>query len=288
MEADSCKLSNLIKFCEGKGIRLFQSSKEMRTIYKKGDKGEKIGSGTLGQCFRVSGDTTDYVIKICQGENIYAHIYDEIKHLEKVQDIPGTQKLVGAYLEKTLIMTEYAGEPLDQYINKHNLGLDKLESIILQLAKITEQMISRGLAHNDIKADNICIITKEDDVKVTLIDFGLGTKLGEKVYKSSIPLEKIRQLFWMAPEVVRGGKVSENSDIYSLAKLFNFIKGENKLPAHIKRWIADAENEDPDMRPTLERLISRITKNQNTNEKVPSLKRKQEPEKDTPSKKICK
>lgn len=85
-------------------------------------------------------------------------------------------------------------------------------------------MHRRGILHRDIKLDNILIMEKEplSEIQVCIADLGLAcrtTDLIELTLKCGTP-------GYVGPEVLRGQKFSEKSDIFSLGCLFyNLITG---------------------------------------------------------------
>jgi serine/threonine protein kinase len=75
---------------------------------------------------------------------------------------------------------------------------------------------SQGVIHRDIKGDNI-LTTKDGEIK--LADFGVSVILEQSANNlghESKSFSFAGTPFWMAPEVIQGGKVTAASDIWSL------------------------------------------------------------------------
>lgn len=97
--------------------------------------------------------------------------------------------------------------------------------VLWQLGRTLNFMAERGIAHNDIKVDNVCVRISPANEKpvATLIDFGLATKYGTKTFKYPF-MKKYWKLFqWMAPELLAGKTCSIESDVYSFGKLLYFL-----------------------------------------------------------------
>lgn len=131
--------------------------------------------------------------------------------------------------------------------------------VLRQLARTLNLMEERGIAHNDIKVDNVCVgfSPTNDEPEATLIDFGLATKYGTKTFKYPF-MKKYRNLFqWMAPELLAGKTCSIASDVYSMGKLLYFLHREFSmpLPPKVMKWTRAASGQDPTKRPKVELLL---------------------------------
>ncbi|MCE8162864.1 MAG: protein kinase [Candidatus Moeniiplasma glomeromycotorum] len=118
--------------------------------------------------------------------------------------------------QELLIIMDYAENgTLTKFINdnknkEHNweLNVKLIEQIVKGLAYIHHE----GIIHRDLKSMNI-LLTKNNDVKIA--DFGLSKT---KIISSSNSRHSgvIGTLRWMASELLKDGKYSEQSDIYAL------------------------------------------------------------------------
>jgi serine/threonine protein kinase len=120
-----------------------------------------------------------------------------------------------------------SGLTLDEYL-KNIRKKDKLKAVqklSLALWPLFNQLEKAGIAHCDIKPQNIILEEINTELQAKLIDFGLSIRL---------PFEQSRktifQLSYSAPELVlnRLNCVDFSSDIYSLGLIFyRFLTDEN-------------------------------------------------------------
>jgi predicted ATPase len=125
------------------------------------------------------------------------------------------------------IATEFVdGETLRQRIKRGPVEISQVLDLASQVASALAAAHSAGVAHRDIKPDNIMI---RGDGFVKVLDFGLA-KLGEKATEeqnvnldaATKPLEVtspglvIGTLKYMSPEQARGLEVDARTDIWSL------------------------------------------------------------------------
>ena len=70
------------------------------------------------------------------------------------------------------------GLPLDEYIEEHGtMTEEEAGKFLLMLIKAIHSLHSKGIAHRDIKPQNILIT---DDKKLKLIDFNISKKMKER------------------------------------------------------------------------------------------------------------
>lgn len=78
-------------------------------------------------------------------------------------------------------MLDYlAGGDLFQYLDKRDFKIseDRARSIAHQIASALYYLHSYGIAHRDIKLENILMSETSDDSELKLVDFGLSKILG--------------------------------------------------------------------------------------------------------------
>ena len=92
--------------------------------------------------------------------------------------------------------------------------------IALQIAIAVQYIHSRQILHCDLKSANVLI---DNNYNIKLIDFGLSYFMAEA------PKGYIGTARWMAPEILKGGKYSVSSDIFSYGMILMELITE-KIP----------------------------------------------------------
>lgn len=125
-----------------------------------------------------------------------------------------------------LILEYVEGDPMDEYILKKSgpLPAAQLINVFSQILDAFGYAHDQQIVHRDIKPSNI-VITK--DQKVKILDFGIAKLLdgsGNNLTKTGTAIGTV---LYMSPEQVKGGKVDQRSDIYSLGvTLFQLATGK--------------------------------------------------------------
>lgn len=159
-------------------------------------------------------------------------------------------------------------------------------SIALQMTKSVNYLHSISILHRDIKSLNFLMEKAVDGYLVKISDFGLA-KIRQETSRQTTDSDRQRvaagTLQWKAPELLKFGKPSKASDVYSLGIVFwelatecvpyeeldeatisqGVKTGERlKIPDDVPRdytlIISSAWNQEPDERPTTEQLIQQI------------------------------
>ncbi|SDE09874.1 serine/threonine-protein kinase [Kordiimonas lacus] len=220
--------------------------------------GETVGKGAYGTVYRAEDTLLDRSVAIkllnksvSDGADPKASLV-EAKTLAKLNH-PNIVTLyeISEHDGHTVMVMEYLdGEPLKDYLARTSPSFDDRLALVRQLADALRASHSLGIVHADIKPGNI--IMRSGGVPV-LVDFGLAKtaptandmetltrgSLGQSLILGTLP--------YMAPEVMKGGKPDEVSDIFSFgALLYEVLTGERAFKAG-----SDAEivhlilNEDP-------------------------------------------
>ena len=145
---------------------------------------------------------------------------------------------IGSYQGHFFISYELMkGSTLKEVLDKRGY-LTKSEAIkvILQVLEATSYIHQRKVLHNDIKPENLFMLY---DGNIKLLDFGIATHFGEKASKTNASIS------YAAPEVLRNGFYSVQSDIYSIGVvLFELLTGRVPFIGNTTAVIESHVNED--------------------------------------------
>ncbi|WP_235526504.1 hybrid sensor histidine kinase/response regulator [Nostoc piscinale] len=128
-----------------------------------------------------------------------------------------------------LILEDFPGETLHDFINTHNLELTKILQIAIQLASTLAQLHQNNIIHKDIQPHNILIDPNTNKIKI--IDFSIASRLqSENPTTNHINLLE-GSLAYLSPE--QTGRMNRlidyRTDFYSLGvTLYQMLVG--KLP----------------------------------------------------------
>jgi predicted ATPase/serine/threonine protein kinase len=132
------------------------------------------------------------------------------------------------------IATEYVkGETLDRRLSKTRMAPEEALEVAIQVASALAEAHDAGILHRDIKPANIML---RPDGNVKVIDFGIAKLVerqsssgGDGPFLTMVDTEPGMILgtpHYMSPEQIRGSKLDEQSDIFSLGVvLYEMISG---------------------------------------------------------------
>jgi serine/threonine-protein kinase len=185
-------------------------------------------------------------------------------------DIMECRRKSDGKMQGFMLMEFIDGENLRAHVEAHNLSLSRrlelCEQICAGLNYIHRHRLKDGryhsIVHRDIKPENI-LITRDGRVKI--VDFGLSVE--EKAFSFLRSKSRAGTPRYMSPEQIRGKRVDERSDIYSLGLCMYEIftgqfpyEGKNRkeiMKMHITRKIKpeDPSRVNPKIPPSLSRVI---------------------------------
>lgn len=144
-----------------------------------------------------------------------------------------------------IAMRHVEGTDLAQLLRDEGaLEPQRAVALVGQLAAALDAAHGRGLVHRDIKPSNALV----DGDHVYLSDFGLSQEAAESSAQGDGVVGTVR---YMAPEVIRSGEATPQSDVYSLGcVLFECLTGEPPFPAASDSAVIYGHLESPPPRPS--------------------------------------
>jgi len=176
--------------------------------------GEKLGEGSYGQvetCKSVY-DGEEYAVKIIEknpGSFQRSKLLKEIEIYHMCRGQRNIIQLLEFFEEEDkfyLVFEKLNGGPLLRHIQRRKFLTEcEASTIVRNLAEAIEFLHSRGIAHRDIKPDNVLCLSSSQTEEVKLCDFDLCSDPAYS-YVSSLTTPSLRtpvgSLEYMAPEVV--------------------------------------------------------------------------------------
>ncbi|MEU0448539.1 serine/threonine-protein kinase [Streptomyces tendae] len=132
---------------------------------------------------------------------------------------PGVPQVYDAVLDESyeqlfLVMELVDGVPLTAYVHPdHPLPVSWAVAVAAQVATVLSYAHDVPVVHRDLKPGNI-LVARDGTVKV--LDFGIAAILQTNVTKLTATGSPIGTHQYMAPEQVRGARVTPRTDLYAL------------------------------------------------------------------------
>ena len=127
------------------------------------------------------------------------------------------------------IMELLEGQTLKAYFKERGaLAPEEAIAILRRIARALDAAHKAGIAHRDLKPDNVFLVFDEDGVFPKLLDFGVAKLLDDSVtlHETGTGTPMGTPLY-MSPEQWRGKNVDHRSDIFSLGVMaFELLAGE--------------------------------------------------------------
>lgn len=200
-------------------------------VNKIDDESNLIGVGGFAKVYKIPG--TNNVIKKLKEEfkgnpSIVSRFKNEYVLITK--DLSGVDGIIEAYDydEGNVSYTmEYCDMDLKKYINSGHSSLSEQDKValILDILGIMDEVHKKKVLHRDLSPKNIFI----KNSKPIIADFGLGKAI-DSSGRTYVTVDTSYQgtLEYCDPRQFQGlGFADEQSDIYSLGKIINFIMKNN-------------------------------------------------------------
>jgi len=200
---------------------------------------EKLGVGATAVVYKAINIKTKNLVAL---KLIHKHILNEdiIKErveneieINKLLSHPNIVKLIDYNLDDNppYIAFEYVeGKSLDKILKeKKKLSIYETMNIFMQLLEALDYAHQKGIVHRDLKPENILLKLTNDNLETATIkiaDFGISKIINKTL---NITQDFVGTPWYMSPEQIKGQKVDQRSDIYSLGIIiFQLLTG--KLP----------------------------------------------------------
>lgn len=230
--------SSIYELCDGWTLgRLIEEEKKINRLKDTNDENvsslefvkeievKPLGKGGFAQAFIITCDKKQYVLKKLYRLKNYSNITKEdalqegLRELEILKKVKGklwAVQLLAAQWNKDdfYLLFEYVpGITLQQYLREYsnkytdgtlsNVNKHKKHEILNHIVDAIEHLHTLGIAHADIKPDNIFIPNEDTGRQPFLLDFGISTSLKTKssiknyrnLFKTSINLSRYPELY---------------------------------------------------------------------------------------------
>ena len=184
--------------------------------------GEVLGEGSYGvvQTCKSVFSGVEYAVKIIEkkpGTFLRRKLLKEIEIYHMCRGHKNIIQLIEFFEEDDkfyLVFEKLCGGPLLEHIQRKKfLTEDEASSIVRNLAQALSFLHSRGIAHRDVKPDNVLCASLEDTENVKLCDFDLCSDPAYTLTTPSLSTP-VGSLEYMAPEVVNTFIDDDDDDEY--------------------------------------------------------------------------
>ena len=187
-------------------------------------------SGSTGQVFKISGEQ-EYALKIVQCGNSESKYQKALYELHVMDDLKGESRIVQLCDYEivdtegniTVYLLEKFHISLKEYLQNRTLYTEDLIRLIIGVCDSLLVCKKNNVLHLDVQPDNIYV---DDSASVKLGDFSHSLRTSDLPENHSAR----GTMAFMAPEVFRDGKCSEQSDLYSVGLLLYMLFNHMELP----------------------------------------------------------
>ncbi|MDZ7963113.1 MAG: AAA family ATPase [Aulosira sp. DedQUE10] len=171
-------------------------------------------------------DQTPVVMKVVNKD--YPSLADiaRLKHEYDITQMINLPGIVKSYCLKNhngrlvLILEDFGGESLHQFIQSKTLKINEFLTIAIKLTEILNELHKNRIIHQDIKPQNIIINSQTGEVKIT--DFAIASRLTIEAQFICNPDHLEGTLAYMSPEQTgrMNRSIDYRTDFYSLGITF--------------------------------------------------------------------
>lgn len=204
----------------------------------------EIAQGGMGVVYEAWDSKLERRIAIkCAKTGFRKHLLPEVRHASEISH-PNVCRIFEIHTTRTaagevdFVTMEYLdGETLTERIHRGPVPEAEALSIARQLCAGLGAAHSQGVIHGDLKSSNV-ILTRSSDGKTraALTDFGLA-RARETVQPSAQSGPRGGTPDYMAPELWKGEKATQASDVYALGVLLReLVTGSRTAAPASKKW----------------------------------------------------
>lgn len=217
-----------------------------------------IGRGGMGVVYKATDMNLEKTVALKMIDPFYARNESFLKRFR-------TEAIALAKLENKNIVSVYALRETDnglfmvmEYVDaktvsewlkeKGVLSIDETIKIVRQLLNAINHAHKVGVIHRDIKPNNILLC---EDGTVKVMDFGLAKLIQEHGEQSTVT-KTAGTLYYMSPEQIKGSKIDNRSDIYSIGMtIYEMLTGRTPFDKgageyNIQKQIIEGKIESPE------------------------------------------
>ncbi|MGB8317820.1 MAG: serine/threonine-protein kinase [Ignavibacteriaceae bacterium] len=217
-----------------------------------------IGRGGMGVVYKAIDMNLEKTVALKMIDPFYAGNESFLKRFR-------TEAIALAKLENKNIVSVYALRETDnglfmvmEYVDaktvsewlreKGVLSVDETLKIVRQLLNAINHAHKVGVIHRDIKPNNILLC---EDGTVKVMDFGLAKLIQEHGEQSTVT-QTAGTLYYMSPEQIKGLKVDNRTDIYSIGMtIYEMLTGRTPFEKgageyNIQKQIIEGKIESPE------------------------------------------
>lgn len=195
----------------------------------------------------------NYLLKriVSGDENLINMLKNEVVSLQKLQDTSIAPKLYKyEFGQENYILTEFIeGSNISQ---SRKSEISRIILLVMGVIDALQIIHKHGIIHCDIKPNNIIVNLMDD---IVLIDFGISVN-----EKSNQSFSNYGSVEYCSKEQVLKGKLTENTDMYSLGIVFYALLYEKNPFGETRKEIFENKQNDKYSKATNEMLDSIFSK----------------------------